>query len=95
MDPKLRVAGDPPTLQYFIPHKWTPQSLRYADAGGVGRTWARAEAEAASAARAVFPGAPCVANGPHQLVQVLRSRYTLRTWLYPSLRLEAGRPVDQ
>ncbi len=90
-----RVAGDPPTLHYFTPHKWTPQSLRYSDARGTGHTWARAEAEQAWDARAVFPAAPCVANGPQQLVRVLQSHYKLRTWLYPSLRLEAGRPVKR
>lgn len=90
-----RVAGEPPTLEYFTPNKWTPQSLRYTDRGGAGRTWARAEAEAAWAARSVFPAAPCVANGPHQLVRVLGKHYELRTWLYPSLRLEAGRPVKR
>ena len=36
-----------------------------------------------------------MANGPQQLVRVLQSHYKLRTWLYPSLRLEAGRPVKR
>jgi len=90
-----RIAEDPPRLEYFTPHRWTAQSLRYADRAGSSRTWAREEAEAAWSARAVFPAAPCVANGPQQLVRLLRERHTLRTWLYPSYRLEAGRPVKR
>jgi hypothetical protein len=88
-------AKEPPTLEYFTPSKFTAKSLRYDDQAGTSRTWAREEAEQAWSARALFPAAPCIANGPQQLVSLLRQRHTLKTWLYPSLRLEAGRPVKR
>lgn len=90
-----RHIKEPPTLEYFTPNKFTAKSLRYDDQAGTSRTWARDEAEQAWRARALFPAAPCIANGPQQLVRLLRKRHTLRTWLYPSLRLEAGRPVKR
>ena len=90
-----RHSKEPPTLEYFTPSKFTAKSLRYDDQTGTSRTWARDEAEQAWSARTLFPAAPCIANGPQQLVRLLRQRHTLRTWLYPSLRLEAGRPVKR
>ena len=90
-----RIVGDPPSLEYFTPRQWTAASLRYCDDRGAARMWAREGAERAWSARVLFPAAPCVAHGPQQLVAHLRDRYSLQTWLYPTLRLEAGRPVHR
>jgi hypothetical protein len=90
-----RHAADPPTLEYFTPGKFTAKSLRYDDQSGISRTWARDEAEKAWNARALFLAAPCIANGPQRLVSLLSERHTLKAWLYPSLRLEAGRPIKR
>lgn len=90
-----RHPGDTPTLEYCTPRKLTPKSLRYDDQAGVSRTWPIDDAEHAWNGRNLFPAAPCVANGPQRLVERLGDRHALKTWLYPALRLEAGRPVQR
>ncbi|MCY1061836.1 hypothetical protein [Nannocystis sp. SCPEA4] len=88
-----RVPGDPPTIEYFTPVRYTGKTLRYRDQKAKERTWAREQVEEALAARQVYPATPLVAQGPTRIVAALAAQRELRTWLLPTQRFDEERLV--
>lgn len=88
-----RTRGENPSVEYFIPIKQTPKQLRYLDSRLSERFWPREQTDEAFAERELYPAAPLVANGPANIVRLLRTQRTLQTWLLPTQRFDDDRPV--
>jgi len=88
-----RQFGDTPTIEYFTPIKCTAKTVRYLDHRLKERTQPRAEADRAHDARALYPAAPLLANGPARIVEALAAERELQTWLLPTQRFDGDQVV--